>query len=66
MKNALLLLVLLLPGCYTAYQYPLQRGDKVIFNNERRANEFRRLSANDQFNTNRVVEITRPCAITTE
>lgn len=54
-------------GCaYTPNQFALQPHEKVIFNDEARANEFRQRSMNDLHHTNRVVEITRPCAITTE
>lgn len=54
-------------GCaYSPKQFALQPGEKVIFNTEARAKEYRVMSMNDLHHTNRVVEITRPCAITTE
>lgn len=56
----------LLTGCYSAHQYPLKPGEKIIFNDAARASEYRRLSGNDSRQTNRVVEITRPCSVTVE
>ena len=57
---------LCLAGCYTPHQFPLQPGEKIIFNDLARAMEYRATSGNDLGNTNRVVEITRPCSLTTE
>jgi hypothetical protein len=64
--SALAVCILLTSCAYRAAQYPLQPGEKVIFNNAARAREYRQLSGNDPGNTNRVVEITRPCAVSCE
>lgn len=67
MKTLLLIASLtLLCGCYSARQYPLQPGEKIIFNDAPRANEYRKQSGNDTSSTNRVVIVTRPCSLTTE
>ncbi|HRV30749.1 MAG TPA: hypothetical protein P5169_03490 [Kiritimatiellia bacterium] len=58
---------LLATSCaYRGALYPLQPGEKIIFATGARAVEYRQRSGNDAGQTNRVVEITRPCAITCE
>ena len=61
-----LLAPLLLGGCYTPHLFPLQPGEKIIFNSRERAAQYRQLSGNDRYHTNCVVQITRPCACTAE
>ncbi len=61
-----ILTALLLTGCYSPKTYALQPGEKIIFNTPQRAAEYRTLSLNDPYHTNRVVSITRPCAATAE
>ncbi len=61
-----ILAAVLLAGCYAPKTYPLQPGEKIIFNTRARAAEYRQLSGNDPYHTNRVLEITRPCAVTAE
>lgn len=61
---------LLLAGCAGCNSprtvTPLQLGDKVIFTDATRANEFRAASGNDETNTGSVVKITRlPATIET-
>lgn len=58
--------LLLFAGCHTSRPFPLLPGEKVIFHTPARANEYRVWSGNDPQPTNRVVEITRPCSLTTE
>jgi hypothetical protein len=54
-------------GCYTARQFPLQPGEKIIFESETRAAEFRARSGNGGWDaTNRVVRITRPTWVSCE
>jgi hypothetical protein len=57
---------LMLTGCYAPATYPLQPGERIVFESQERANEYRTKSGNDQAGTNAVVEITRPCAVTCE
>lgn len=67
MKTFALIGLMALAGCaYQARQFPLQPGEKIIFNDAARAAEYRVQSGNDRGATNRVVEITRPCAVTCE
>lgn len=49
-------------GCKTI-EYPLQPGDKIVFESQGRADEFRVLSGNDQDHSNRWVEITEPTSL---
>lgn len=57
----------LLWGCaYQVRTFPMQRGESAIFNSEARANQYRAFSGNDLMHTGRVVQITRPCSLTTE
>jgi hypothetical protein len=62
----LLLIVILIPACYSAREYPLQPREKIIFQDTTRANEFRTLSGNDAQHGGNVVEITRPTRVTCE
>jgi hypothetical protein len=55
-----LCLLLLGCGCSTTRQFPLQPGEKIIFNDAARANAFRAESRNDTTNTGRVVTIGEP------
>ena len=55
-----------LSGCYSPREYPLQPGEKIIFRDATRANQYRGLSGNDAANGGSVVEITRPTRITCE
>lgn len=58
--------LLLVAGCRTGLQTPMQPGEKVIFSTQERANEFRQVSGNDLTHTGRVVTIQRPTTLTTE
>ena len=62
MKQLLCILpALMLAGCYTPARYPLQPGEKIIFNTSARAEEFRTVTGNAGIDaTNRIVTITRP------
>ena len=47
-----LLAPLLLGGCYSPHLFPLQPGEKIIFNSRERAAQYRQLSGNDRYHTN--------------
>ena len=53
-------------ACYSPRESPLQPGEKIIFRDATRANEYRGLSGNDAARAGSVVEITRPTRITNE
>ena len=64
MKTALLILSLTIVGCGCNHlEYPLQPGEKVIFNDTGNAQAFRQLSGNDINHTGSVVEITAPTSL---
>ena len=70
MKNILITLCVItagLTGCNSPRTVtPLQLGDKIIFTDAERANEFRAVSGNDETNGGSVVKITRlPATIET-
>ena len=54
-------------GCKTTgtYSFPLEREEKVYFNTQERANEFRALSGNEPTNPvgGKVVRITEPTSL---
>lgn len=67
LRSAIVVVALAMAGCaYQARTFPLQPGEKVIFQSADRANAYRILSGNDRGQTNRVVKITRPCELTAE
>jgi hypothetical protein len=66
MKLLILPILFLLAGCYSPATYPLQPGEKIIFRDAARANEFRRLAGQDAYRAGSVVEIDRPAALTCE
>lgn len=70
MKYIPLFSVLLLAGCTGCNSprtaTPLQLGDKIIFTDNNRANEFRAASGNDETNGGSIVKITKlPATIET-
>lgn len=50
-------------GCSTVQKCPLQPGEKIIFQDEARANAFRVASRNDASATGRVVRIEQPVVV---
>lgn len=62
----LLLIIIVIPGCYTPRSYPLQPGEKIIFRDATRANDYRALSGNDPHHGGNVVNLDRPTSVSTE
>lgn len=50
-------------GCKTMVEYQLQPGEKIVFESQARADEFRTMSGNDQGHSNRWVEIDQPTSL---